>query len=162
IVAHNTWGDDEDGTWFVGWFRSNSNNFGDDFSSVGGNAMTTRGTWLPYYDQDSGGRSFVHLGAAYTYRSEDMRQVQVQSVPEARAGTPGPTGIPPFVDTGIISALSDQRVGAEFAVVNGPLYFQAEYMCSSVDQIGGPQLFFQGAYGYISYFLTGENRTYNK
>jgi phosphate-selective porin OprO/OprP len=35
-------------------------------------------------------------------------------------------------------------------------------MCSWVNQIGGPPLFFQGAYGFVSYFLTGENRTYNR
>jgi phosphate-selective porin OprO/OprP len=35
-------------------------------------------------------------------------------------------------------------------------------MCAAVDQIAGPSLFFQGAYGFVSYFLTGENRTYNK
>jgi len=162
IMAHNTIGDDQQGTWFVGWFRSNSDNFGDDFTSVGGNAVTARTTWLPYYDQDRGGRSLVHLGAAYTFRSEANHEVQFQSFPEARAGTPGASGIPPFVDTGVINANNDQRVGTELAVVYGPLYVQGEYMCSWVDQIGGSPLFFQGAYGFVSYFLTGENRTYLK
>ncbi|HEY2410790.1 MAG TPA: porin [Pirellulaceae bacterium] len=162
IMAHDTWGENEDGTWAVGWFRANSNNFGDDFSSVDGNALTTRMTWLPYYDQDRGGRSFIHVGAAYSFRAEDQRQIQFESFPEARQGTPGTPGIPPFVDTGIIAANNDQRLGLELAVVHGPLYVQSEYMCSRVDQIGGPSLFFQGAYGFVSYFLTGENRTYSK
>jgi phosphate-selective porin OprO/OprP len=162
IMAHDAIGEDQHGTWAVGWFRANSNNFGDDFSSVGGNAVTTRMTWLPIYDEASNGRTFMHVGAAYSYRSEDQRQVQFQSFPEARAGTPGATGIPPFVDTGVINAFSDQRLGTELALVYGPLYLQGEYIFSSVDQIGGPPLFFQGAYGFVSYFLTGENRTYNK
>jgi phosphate-selective porin OprO/OprP len=161
MMAHDTVGDDEMGTWAVGWFRSNSNNFGDDFSSVGGNAVTGRTTRLLYYDE-SDGRTFLHVGGAYTYRSEDRRQIEFQSFPEARAGTPGPVGIPPFVDTGAIAALSDQRWGAELAFVRGPFYMQAEYMAANVNQIGGPPLFFQGAYGFVSYFLTGENRTYNK
>jgi phosphate-selective porin OprO/OprP len=163
VMAHNTYGEEENGAWFVGWFRSNSNNFGDDFSDTGGNALTTRLTWLPYYDLDAGGQSFVHLGAGYTYRSADNHELQFQSFPEARAGAPSSTsGIPPFVDTGLISALNDQRLGLEFALVRGPLYIQSEYMCSRVDQIGGPPLFFNGAYAYITYFLTGENHTYNK
>ncbi len=162
IMAHDTWGENEDGTWFVGWFRANSNNFGDDFSSVDGNALTTRMTWLPYYDQDRGGRSFVHVGAAYSIRAEDQRQIEFESLPEARQGTPGIPGIPPFVDTGTIKANNDQRLGLELAVVHGPFYVQSEYMCSRVDQIGGPSMFFQGAYGFVSYFLTGENRTYSK
>jgi phosphate-selective porin OprO/OprP len=162
VMAHDVIGDDRRGTWAVGVFRSNSDVFGDDFSKAGGWAVTTRGTWLPTYDEADAGRSLVHVGAAYTYRSVDPRQLQFSSFPEARAGTPGPRGIPVFVDTGIMSAQSDQRLGAELAIVRGPLYLQAEYMCSTVDQIGGPPLFFQGAYAFASFFLTGENRTYNK
>jgi phosphate-selective porin OprO/OprP len=162
IMAHDTLGEDENGTWAVGWFRANSNNFGDDFSSVDGNAVTGRLTWLPYYDQDRGGRTFLHLGTAYSFRSEDRHEVEFQSFPEARQGTPSTPGIPPFVDTGIINAQNDQRMGLEMAFVYGPLYIQSEYMCSWVNQIGGPPLFFQGAYGFVSYFLTGENRTYNR
>lgn len=161
MMLHNTYGEEDDGTWAVGWFRANSNNFGDDCSSVDGNAVTTRLTRVFFLDELDG-RSFLHVGGAYSYRSEDQRRVEFQSFPEARAGTPGPVGIPPFVETGIISAQSDQRLGAELAFVRGPLYIQGEYMCTSVDQIGGPQLFFQGAYGFVSYFLTGEHRTYNK
>jgi phosphate-selective porin OprO/OprP len=162
VMAHDTIGEDELGTWFVGLFRSNSNNFGDDFSNVGGNALTARMTRLLYYDQDGGGRSFLHVGGAYSFRSEDQHVVEFQSFPEARDGTPGALGIPAFAATGPIAALNDQRFGTEFSMVYGPLYMQAEYMCSTVNQIGGPQLFFQGAYAYASFFLTGENRTYNK
>jgi len=162
MMIHNTFGEDQIGTWAVGWFQSNSNDFGDDFRRLGGHALTTRATRVFLFDDDADSRSFLHLGAAYSYRSEDERQVQFQSFPEARAGTPGQTGIPPFVDTGIIGAHSDQRLGAELALVHGPLYIQGEYICTSVDQIGGPQLFFHGAYGFVSYFLTGEHRTYNK
>jgi phosphate-selective porin OprO/OprP len=162
IMAHDVIGEVERGTWAVGAFRSNSNNFGDDFTSVGGWAVTSRATWLPYYDEASGGRALAHVGAAYTYRSAADRQLEFSSFPEARAGTPASRGIPTFVDTGVISALSDQRFGGELALIYGPLYVQSEYIFSSVDQIGGPQLFFQAAYVNVSYFLTGESRTYNK
>jgi phosphate-selective porin OprO/OprP len=163
LMAHDTIGDEQLGTWAAGIFASNSNDFGDEFVDAGGTAATTRATWLPYYDQDTGGRSFVHLGAAYTYRLPSDNELRIQSFPEARAGAPNLTsGIPPFVDTGTIDATSDQRLGWEFALVHGPLYFQSEYMCLWADQIGGQPLFFQGAYAYVTYFLTGENRTYDK
>ncbi len=163
LMAHDTIGEDELGTWAIGAFASSSNDFGDEFADAGGTAATTRATWLPYHDLDTGGRSFVHLGAAYTYRLPINRELRVQSFPEARAGAPNLTsGIPLFVDTGLIDATSDQRFGLEFALVNGPLYLQSEYMCMWVDQIGGQPLFFQGAYAYVTYFLTGENRTYDK
>lgn len=163
LMAHDTIGEDQLGTWAIGMFASNSNDFGDEFADVGGTAATMRTTWLPYYDLDTGGRSFVHLGAAYSYRLPNNHELRVQSFPEARAGAPSSTsGIPPFVDTGTIDATNDQRLGWEFALVHGPLYFQSEYMCMWVDQIGGQPLFFQGAYAYVTYFLTGENRTYDK
>jgi phosphate-selective porin OprO and OprP len=162
IMAHDTVGALDHGTWAIGWFRSNSDVFGDDFGDVGGWAVTSRVTWLPHYDETNGGRSFVHLGAAYSFRSEAQREIRFSSFPEARAGETNTTGIPPFVDTGTIAAVSQQRLGAEWALVHGPFTAQAEYIFSSVDQTGGPPLFFHGAYAYVSYFLTGENRTYNK
>lgn len=162
IMARNTLGEHQRGTWAVGWFRSNSNSFGEDFNSTSASAVTTRITWLPMYDEANEGRSLLHLGAAYTYRSEEQDQIQFQSFPEARAGTPQPAGIPPFVDTGIIAAGSDQRVGTEVLLIRGPLTLQGEYIFTSVDQIAAPRLTFHGAYGFISYFLTGEHRTYNK
>jgi phosphate-selective porin OprO and OprP len=162
IMARNTIGEEERGTWAVGWFRSNSDNFGDDFTDEGGHAVTTRVSWLPLYDEANDGRSLVHLGLAYTYRAEAKRELRFQSLPEARAGAPNGAGIPPFVDTGVMSAQSDERLGAEFALIHGPLYVQAEYITSSVEQIGGPRLSFHSAYAFVSYFLTGENRTYNK
>jgi phosphate-selective porin len=45
--------------------------------------------------------------------------------------------------------------------VLGPLSFQAEYYGTLVDQPGQPTVFLHGAYAYVSYFLTGENRVYD-
>lgn len=162
IMARNTIGQKQRGTWAVGWFRSDSDVFGGDFTDEGGNAVTGRGTWLPYDDQQDGGRSLVHLGLAFTHRAEARREVRFLSFPEARAGAPAAEGIPPFVDTGFIAAHSDQRFGTEFALIYGPLTVQSEYIYTAVEQIGGPRLAFHGAYAFVSYFLTGENRTYNR
>ena len=122
--------------------------------------------WNRYDPRRGGARTWLcqlaRSVALDQFRSEDRREVEVQSFPEARQGTPSTPGIPPFVDTGIINAQNDQRMGLEMAFVCGPLYIQSEYMCSWVNQIGGPPLFFQGAFGFVSYFLTGENRTYNR
>jgi phosphate-selective porin OprO and OprP len=105
IMAHDTIGEEQRGTWAMGWFRSNSDNFGDDFSNGGGQALTGRLTRVMFFDEQDG-RSFLHLGAAYSYRSADERQVAFASFPEARTGT-GEAGIPPFVETGTISAQND-------------------------------------------------------
>jgi phosphate-selective porin OprO and OprP len=160
IMAHDTIGEEQRGTWAVGWFRSDSGDLGEDFSNLGGNAVTGRLTRVEFFDEQEG-RSFLHLGAAYSYRSPVDRQVGFDSFPEARTGTEQ-VGIPAFVDTGTIDARNDQRFGVEAAFVHGPLYIQGEYVGTWVDQIGGEPLVFHGAYGFVSYFLTGEHRTYNK
>jgi phosphate-selective porin OprO/OprP len=161
IMAHDTIGDDELGTWAIGWFRSNSDVYGDDSADEGGNAVTGRLTRVYFFD-GADDRSYLHLGAAFTHRAARNRQISFESFPEARAGSPGSAGIPPFVETGLIRATSDQRFGLELARVHGPLYVQGEYIATRVDQLGGPPLHFHGAYGFVSYFLTGEHRTYNR
>jgi phosphate-selective porin OprO/OprP len=161
INAYNTLGEDERGTWSIGWFASGSDNFGDQFTDTGGQAVTGRLTWLPFYDDASDGRSYLHVGGGYSYRTPAAGTVAFSSFPEARAGSPPPS-MPPFVNTGAIPAADNQLYGAEFAWIAGPLSFQAEYMAAPVEQIGGPALQFHGGYAYVSYFLTGEHRPYNK
>jgi phosphate-selective porin OprO/OprP len=160
--AYDTYGNDENGTWSVGWFASNSDNFGDQFMDAGGQALTGRLTWLPFYDEASSGRSYVHVGGGYSYRTPPNGNLIFAPFPEARPGTPTLSSVQPLVSTGLISAEHNQLFGAEFAWIAGPLSFQAEYMYVPVEQTAGPELAFQGAYAYVSYFLTGEHRPYNK
>ncbi|MCU0876972.1 MAG: porin [Pirellulaceae bacterium] len=162
INAYDTYGNDENGTWSIGWFASNSDNYGDQFMDAGGQALTGRLTWLPFYDEASEGRSYIHVGGGYSYRTPPNGNLFFAPFPEARPGTPTPASVQPFVNTGLISAEHNQLFGAELAWIAGPLSFQAEYMYVPVEQNGGPELAFQGAYAFVSYFLTGEHRPYNK
>jgi phosphate-selective porin OprO/OprP len=160
IEAYDALGEEERASYRVGWYAANSDNFGDQFTDTGGQALTARGTWLPiWYDE---GRVFMHVGAGYSYRTPPNNQLSFATTPEARSGAPTPSDIPDFVNTGNISADHNQLLGAEWALVYGPLYIQSEYIAVPVDQLGGPSLFFDGAYVNVSYFLTGESRTYNK
>lgn len=161
IMAYDNWGEFDQGTWAIGWFRSNSEDLGRDFGDLGEWAVTARGTWLPLFDE-SDGRTYLHVGAAYSLRDADQGQVRFASRPEARAGAPASGDIPNFVDTGIIPARREQRIGVELLWVRGPWSAQAEYMASGVDPLTGRQRYFQGAYGFVSYFLTGEHRPYDK
>jgi phosphate-selective porin len=52
--------------------------------------------------------------------------------------------------------------GIETAVVGGPWSIQSEYIATSVDQATGADVVFQGAYAYVSWFLTGETRKYER
>jgi phosphate-selective porin OprO/OprP len=164
------WAENERATWQIGTFRTNSDNIGNDtFES--GQALTLRGTWLPFWDDATDGRSYLHLGVAYSYRDADNDRVRFRNTPEIRksqpVGSPSANpGTPPFapifVDTGFIPANSFQLFDPEFALVLGPVSLQSEYAFAIVDQIDGPQLFFNGYMAQASWFLTGESRPYDR
>ena len=52
------------------------------------------------------------------------------------------------------------RFGAESAMVYGPFSVQSEYIQTNVSGKGYDNAVLQGAYGYVTYFLTGESRNY--
>ena len=167
-------------TWAIGTFRTNSDNVGND-SFDSGQALTMRGTFLPWWDEASDGRFYLHLGSAYSYRNAYQNQVRFRNTPEIRKqqqpnvfgpvgppspsnyinGVPGPFA-PIFVDTGAIPANNFQLFDPEFALILGPLSLQSEYAFAVVDQDGGPNLFFNGYMAQVSYFLTGEHRPYDR
>jgi len=167
-------------TWAIGTFRTNSDNIGND-SFDSGQALTMRGTWLPWWDEESDGRFYMHLGAAYSYRKAFQNQVRFRNTPEIRkqqpASTFGPVGPPSpsnyingapgpfapiFVDTGNIKADHFQLFDPEFALILGPLSLQSEYAFAFVDQPSGEPLFFNAYMAQVSYFLTGEHRPYDR
>ena len=167
-------------TWAIGTFRTNSDNIGND-SFDSGQALTMRGTFLPWWDEASDGRFYMHLGAAYSYRKAFQDQVRFKNTPEIRKQQPpstfGPVGPPTpsnyingvpgpfapiFVDTGNIKADNFQLFDPEFALIMGPLSLQSEYAFAIVDQPKGDQLFFNAYMAQVSYFLTGEHRPYDR
>jgi phosphate-selective porin OprO/OprP len=164
------WAENQRSTWQIGTFRTNSDNVGNDtFES--GQALTMRTTWLPFWDDASDGSRYLHLGAGYSFRGTDGNRVRFRNAPEIRKAQPDdePTanpGTPPFapifVDTGFIPARSFQLFDPEFALILGPLSLQSEYAFAFIDQIDGPQLFFNGYMAQVSWFLTGEHRPYDR
>ena len=114
-------------------------------------AFTGRLAGLPIWLDD--GRRLVHLGVAYSYRSVEQ---------SSWAQTPEAYSAPDFVRTGAIQSDSESILGLEAACVLGPLSFQGEYVQASVARDYGSDVHFAGCYAYVSYFLTGENRAYDK
>jgi phosphate-selective porin OprO/OprP len=162
VMVRNSWF--EDRLWAAaGWFRADSDARGFD-SGDGDYALTTRITALPLWEQD--GRYMVHVGGAYSLR-EYREPAGLGSgggnlpVYTSRLAT---LGTPLLLNTGVLENINrGDYVGVEFATVLGPLSLQAEYVGVSLHQVKGkPPLSYWGAYGYVSYFLTGEHRRYNK
>jgi phosphate-selective porin OprO/OprP len=112
-------------------------------------------TWLPYYDEPSNGRYLIHTGANILYTDDQDDVVRFRARPQIHEG--------PFViDSGPIAAIDYTTGGLEFATVWGQFSLQSEMFISSVNRIAADAATLHGAYVYGSYFLTGENRIYER
>lgn len=171
IMTYNH-GEEENFTYAIGIFRDGSDNYGDDIGDSGEWAMTTRVTFLPYFEEHSDDTlDFVHTGLSYSYRDPDKllddpnqpTLVAYSSRPESGIREDGVGGVPPFVRTGIIPDASQvQHAGVEAAWIRGPFCLQTEYAGAWVSRWQHEDSWFHGAYVYASYFLTGESRQYNR
>ena len=145
---------------------------------------TGRITGLPIYENE--GRCLLHLGLSGTYRSglpnsttgNGPRFVDFSARPEMRDtignyNNVGPGNSTRFVSTGPLRAEDASVIDAELLWIQGPFSVIAEwalaYADQAVGQAGTPlagqslgNVGFNGGYVQVSYFLTGENRLYEK
>jgi phosphate-selective porin OprO/OprP len=161
------WREDERGTWAVGVFGADNDQFG--FSLGNDYSVTTRETWCPYYDEPSDGRYLVHFGVAGSVRSADEDIIRLRTRGDVRSGPPGILN-PIYVDTnfaGKINATSQDITAAEFACVLGSFSVVAEYagtwiQDAAIGNVSHGTPFFQGGYVQCGYFLTGEHEIYDR
>lgn len=156
IMAFN-WTENQRATWAIGTF---TNHTGYDQPPLfqydhWGLDLAMRGTWLPWYDEASGGRGLVHTGLGYVYRSAPDH-IQTFSTRTESAWGPG------VVNFKLTDVDNSQVFGGEAAMVYGPLSLQSEVFAMSVNRAGNVTNNFYGCYAYVSYFLTGEHRPYNR
>ena len=139
------------GTWWIGYFReSNSVGF---TQGDGGDALTTRLTRLLVYRDE--GRKLLHLGGAYSFRRPLEGEIRFRNRPESNLSER-------FVDTGEFEAEYIHLFATELAAVMGPWSIQGEYIFNNTEAASGESLNFSAFYFYMSWFLTGENRTYSR
>ncbi|HVT28706.1 MAG TPA: porin, partial [Lacipirellulaceae bacterium] len=162
----------QDTSWFAGMFRADSpdspTNTGEWRSDNNDWCFDARVAWLPYYDEPSNGRYLVHLGGSYSFRHiGDLTPTATynQNVPYSTlnglaefstrswVGSEAPIGFGTEADSN-----QWNQINPEFLVIWGPVSLQAEYY--QVLMNSGEQ--FNGGYAFLSYFLTGENRSYRK
>ena len=120
-----------------------------------GYRISGRGTWLPYYDESSNGRYLVHTGMGVLYTQDQDGVIRVRARPEIREG-------PRLIDSGNLAAGSAVVGNLEGAVVWGPVTIQSEAYLAQVNRFTGPNNILHGAYVHGSWFLTGENRVYER
>ena len=120
-----------------------------------GYRLSGRLTWLPYYDEPSNGRYLVHTGVGGVHTDDYDDIVRFRARPQIQRG-------PFLVDSGNIAADTYDIGNVEGAVVWGQVTVQGEaYVCNINRNVGGP-VTIGGAYTHLSYFVTGENRIFER
>jgi len=135
-----------------------------------------RGIWTPYYDEESKGRYMLHTGFGAEYRTFNNAVSAATGFDNVRVRSRGvlrnaaSTLDPNYSDTGNFYATSQTVLSPEIAFQWGSWLFQSEYTAGFFNgakpakniaaNLGSVML--QGGYVEALYFLTGENRDYNR
>ncbi|HEY4759927.1 MAG TPA: porin [Thermoguttaceae bacterium] len=126
----------------------------------------SRVVWTPYYDEASEGRYLLHTGVGYVYSRPRLvddpdlpgvssRLVRLRSRPEIHRGSF-------LIDTDDLDVPQYNTFDAELAWVHGSLSIQSELTWTGLEQAIGSNSDLYGVYVYLSYFLTGEHRRYDR
>ena len=112
-------------------------------------------TWLPYYEESTKGRYLIHTGIGILHTEDNDKRVRFRARPQIHEG-------PRLIDTGVMNAGSYTTGNLESAVVYGRFTLQSEAFLSDVRLLNSDNRQVQGCYVHGSYFLTGENRMFEK
>lgn len=159
VMAYSTFYERR-GTWALGLFGADSNDFDEQQTDRAGQAVTGRVTWLPIWDEPSNGRYYMHVGACGSVRLPGDRRVRYGYWPGFRPGAFDTIVWPRWADTGFINASQIELIDFEWALVWGPTYLQSEYARTFVRQSDGQNLQFDAWYLEAGWCLTGEHRPY--
>ncbi len=148
--------EDKNVSWAFGaFFDSISEGLKERIDDNQGYRLSGRLTWLPYYDEPSNGRYLIHTGVGVLFTDDQNNQVRFRARPQVYEG-------PYLIDSGNLPATSYTTGNVELATVWGPVSVQSELFVSNVNLSAGDSANAYGAYMYASYFLTGENRIYER
>ena len=120
-----------------------------------GARVSGRLTWLPYYDEPTNGRYLIHTGVGVLYTKDQDQRVRFSARPQIHEG-------PRLIDSVVLPADEFTTGNLELATVLGPLTIQSEAFVSNINMLTGSNVSIGGAYVHASYFLTGENRIYER
>ncbi len=143
-------------TWTTGaFFDSISESTKERIDDNQGIRVSGRLTWLPYYDEPSNGRYLIHTGVGILYTDDQNDSVRFRARPQIHEG-------PRLIDSLALAADDYTTANAELATVIGCFTMQSEAYVSSVNRTTVADNTFYGGYVHFSYFLTGENRIYER
>jgi phosphate-selective porin OprO/OprP len=148
--------DTKDVTWTFGvFFDRISESLKEKIDDNQGTRVSGRLTWLPYYDEPSNGRYLVHTGMGVLYTDNFDGLSRFRARPQVHEG-------PFLIDSGLLPSENYTVGNIELATVWGPASIQSELFATNVNLDTGDNANLYGYYVYGSYFLTGENRIYER
>ena len=121
--------------------------FGNDKESASNINLTSRIAYLAIND----GNKLLHLGVANSIRKNSEKTYGFSTSAENHLGNR-------LASVSFENVDETNILGGEFAYINGSLFLQGEYLQATVSGINESEL--SSYYGQISYFLTGERRSY--
>lgn len=133
-----------------------------DSLQLSGNARLSSSPW---YDHSSGGRGYFHWAVAGMYARPDGDATAADTNNnDGRFRTRGENRSDSrWLNTGRIAGITDYEIlGLESVLNIGSLQIVSEYQANWSHRDAAADLFFQGAYVQMSYFLTGEHQPYNR
>lgn len=143
-------------TWSYGFFLDSvSESLKERIDDNQGYRLSGRWTWLPYYDEPTNGRYLIFTGIGVLYTDDQDNRVRFRARPQIHEG-------PQIIDSGELNANSYATGNIEFAAVWGSFTLQSEAFVSQVNLLNHSTAHAQGAYLHGSYFLTGENRIFER
>ena len=172
-MAFNYVNENKDLSWFCGTFRDAfSDSSFVERSNEGDWDICARTVWNPYYDEASDGRYLAHVGGDFIYSGAGGSVTSLNTFdPDSKSFsmTPEALTLNNWVSASVLCS-SFEEYDVEAAIVNGPLSVSGEatwVTFNDVNAAGGDALTgrtatVRGAYVQASYFLTGENRGYDR
>jgi len=161
------WNEAETMTWAVGAFAwqapdtLSSFPLNTQYDDAGGTSFDSRFTWLPWYDEATEGRGYMHLGGSYSYRDIAELNPGSTSTRYSLSARPECHLANNVVSTGnIVDADRENVFSPEFIYTYGPFSVQSEYMWIDLQRSANDNAMLDGGYVQASYFLTGEHRPY--
>lgn len=156
--------DDEATTYAFSLFVFPTDSFGVSTKRDGGASAATRWTHLLIDECDC--NHILHIGGGYVFGDPADETVRYRIQPGFFVTDPAdedldPT-VPVIVDTGNVRSTAFHLWNLELAFAYGPWRLQSEGRVALVNQKGGSDLAFPGAYVQIGYVLTGEDQNYDR
>ncbi len=165
VGFHNN-NESETVTWSFAGFGFPTDFFG---NSVGdrGYGLAGRITSLLWLDEAD--NRLLHVGGDYSYLNTSTGTFRFRNQPEYggqftpfNLGNTGTTTVPFFVDSGFLRADTSHLANLEVASSSGSFYTQSELRYAFVNLTNGKTVTIPMLYTEAGYFLTGEQRGYNR